>query len=163
MRLRTDSWMWADIKIGPQPITHEQAVKWYGEEEAKEYDNTPPPAQGDVWEIHWSKTEPANDGTNTNNVIEGIGPLAGYALVCPGCKRVHAWTTANNCARTVKFMWVDEHGKQNEGAVCVHSGKSSCWNWTGSAKDGTLTATPSLLNHECGWHGFLTNGVMKAV
>ena len=72
---------------------------------------------------------------------DGEGPIAGYAICCPRCGQVHYWTTALNCK------------------PCPHQGKSSCWQWSGSAEAGTLTASPSLFaQRACGWHGWLRNG-----
>lgn len=49
--------------------------------------------------------------------------------------------------------------------TCPHSGKGSCWSWSGSAEEGTLTAQPSLYCRAdlsgCGYHGFLTNGILS--
>jgi hypothetical protein len=97
------------------------------------YEALPPGEPGDIWRIRWYK-----EGG-------GEGPIAGYAIWCPECNDLHHWTTATNCAKGAT-------------GACVHSGIGSCWEWTGSAEDGTLTARPSLLCHSCGFHGWLTNG-----
>jgi hypothetical protein len=102
---------------------------------------------GDCWWVGWYTP----DGSNRR---------AGYAICCPKCAQVHHWTTALNCGQKVVRNGVE---------VCVHSGVSSCWTWTGSARRGTLTAQPSLHSidegkahldegYGCGWHGWLTNG-----
>ncbi len=130
IRFRTDGNHWADLKAGG--LTAEQFREEWKETgvSAEEFEATPKAEPGDTWRIQWYASE-------------GEGPLAGYAICCPGCGRLHYWTTANNCK------------------PCTHSGKSSCWQWTGSAEQGTLTARPSLLSNACGWHGFLTDGEMN--
>lgn len=88
------------------------------------------------------------------HALSGVGPIAGYAICCPKCLQVHSWTSARNCK------------------PCPHQGIGSCWQWSGSAEDGTLTASPSLHalakgpkvgidGHGCGWHGWLQNGELK--
>lgn len=75
------------------------------------------------------------------------GAFAGYAICCLKCLQVHHWTTATNCV------------------PCPHESVGSCWTWTGSAEDGTLTASPSLHcvaeSGGCGYHGWLQNGVLS--
>jgi hypothetical protein len=111
--------------------------------------NHPIAQPGDTWRVQWSG-----------------GPMAGYAICCPGCKQVHHWCTANNCARDIPWTVVGSDGQEYSGMKCQHEGVGSCWNWSGSAEDGTLTATPSLHCTKdlggCGWHGFLTNGEMRS-
>lgn len=107
----------------------------------EEGDTKPPPLPGDTWRIHWYNHV---DGVQVNDQI------AGYAICCPLCLKVHHWTTANNCPRIA-------------GEGCAHEkAHTSCWTWTGSAEDGTLTASPSLYSVEalggCGWHGWLHDG-----
>lgn len=96
---------------------------------------------GDTWRVRWHK-----EG--------GEGPIAGYAICCPKCREVHWWTGALNC------------GTRKSDGVCAHSGVASCWEWTGSAEAGTLTASPSLhcLSDRggCGWHGWLKDGVLTS-
>jgi hypothetical protein len=83
-------------------------------------------------------------------LVTQAGDLLGYTLVCPNpeCSAgVHAWTHAGNC----------EHRD--------HPAHASCWTWTGSPEDGTLTASPSLQviassAGDCAWHGWLRNGEM---
>jgi len=114
---------------------------------------TPPALPGDTWRIRWYTKK-------------GKGPIAGYDVCCPKCGENHAWTTANNCSAPRRtYTYKDTAtGKMIEGSVCIHSGKSSCWNWTGSAEHNQLSATPSLLaSGACGWHGFLTAGVLRSV
>lgn len=105
------------------------------------WDATPPAQPGDIWRVFWRAEDSEGNGIN--------GPFAGYYICCPGCKQVHAWTTALNCLPK----------------PCPHEGKSSCWAWSGSAEAGTLTASPSLYsvkeNGGCGWHGWLQNGVLR--
>jgi hypothetical protein len=131
IRLRTDSQIIAEAKALGKPTDNEE---WYGPK--AEVDATPAAQPGDAWEIRWYKKD-------------GEGPLAGYAICCPKCKAIHAWTQANNCS------------KRPDKGHCSHSGVSSCWDWTGSAEAGTLTAKPSLLCHTCGFHGWLTDGILS--
>jgi len=144
MHFRTDGWHYADIKAKGESfdqhyppdsfITAEEREQW-----KKHFDETPKAEKGDVWRIHW-----AND--------RGI---AGYAICCIVCGRVHTWTQARNCST-----------KKGDGTCAHNSGEnlSSCWNWSGSAEEGTLTATPSLMvvtevcEWHCNYHGFITNG-----
>jgi len=152
MRFRTDGWHYADLK----------ALGWTRERFFAEYSQLPdyfnkfvetPPAQpGDVWRIHWYK-----EG--------GQGPLAGYAICCPKCGHVHNWTVAGNCSgkkHTIKYLGSD--GSERFYDICEHNGVGSCWTWTGSAEDNTLTASPSLqvTSPECGFHGWLENGELRA-
>lgn len=105
-------------------------------------DTIEPAKPGDTWRLRWSSPDyPHGD----------VGPLAGYAIGCEKCGGVRYWTTANNCA--------SRRALPGGGFTCDHEGKSSCWDWTGSAEDGTLTAKPSLQDlGDCKWHGWLTNG-----
>jgi hypothetical protein len=109
----------------------------------------PPAKPGDTWRSRWYKAN-------------GEGPIAGYQICCPKCGEVHSWCTANNCSAPRRtFKWQDSAGAWHESSTCEHSGVSSCWQWTGSAEDNALSAQPSLLaSGACGWHGFLTNGVL---
>lgn len=104
------------------------------------YHNITDQQPGDVWRIHWYKQD-------------GQGPVAGYAICCPGCGKIHHWTTANNCKTK---------GQKDPAYpyMCTHSGVGSCWDWTGSAEGNTLTGRPSLqvTADDCHWHGYLTNG-----
>src|SRR5690348_3484571 len=106
------------------------------------WDATPPAQPGDIWRVFWRGEDSEGNGIN--------GPFAGYDICCPGCKQVHAWTTVNNCSTRRRASATDE------GMTCDHMGKSSCWNWSGSAEAGTLTASPSLYSVKemggCGWH-----------
>jgi hypothetical protein len=140
-RFRTDSAHYAELAATP-----DKAREYYANDPAtlEVILRTPPPEPGDLWRITWH----APEGEPS--------PLAGYAIACPRCREVHRWTTANNCH-------VEEVG-----GLCVHERSQnggrlgSCWTWTGSAEEGTLTATPSLHNSGgCGWHGFLTNGELR--
>lgn len=102
------------------------------------FDATPLPQPGDIWRSLWYQS-PEEKAAGKPRVI------AGYAICCPKCGDIHVWTTATNCS-------------SRKNGVCSHSGVGSCWEWTGSAEEGTLTASPSLLCHECGYHGWLRNG-----
>lgn len=101
------------------------------------YRKVPPAEPGDCWRLTW----------------HGSDAVSGYAICCPRCRLVHYWCSANNCG--------SKRPLPGGGATCDHAGKASCWEWTGSAEAGTLTARPSLLATApllCGWHGWLTNG-----
>jgi hypothetical protein len=148
MRFRDDSW-WAaeaaarrDRGIPDQKCSCERKDCHYLQ---SWWLKTPPAKPGDTWRSRWALTieEKAKGFTQ--------GPIAGYAICCPVCLDVHAWTSATNCSQKLP-------GK----TYCEHNGKGSCWNWTGSAEDHMLSATPSLYSVEslggCGFHGFLTNG-----
>lgn len=81
----------------------------------------------------------------------GDGRVVGYALTCPlaACPAgVHLWSHAADCGAD-------------------RNAHLSCWTWSGSPEDGTLTASPSLWVQAerggCGWHGYLRNGEMVAV
>lgn len=111
----------------------ENYITWMTKED---FDATPLPSPGDIWRSNWYK-----EG--------GEGPIAGYVICCPTCGDVHPWTTATNCEPKVD-------------GVCRHSGTSSCWDWIGSAEEGTLSASPSLLCHTCGYHGWLRNGELTS-
>jgi hypothetical protein len=155
MRFRMDSWHYADLKVA---MTWEQYTDGWSssptEEDKRYWDETPKAEPGDVWRIHWSHHDPI-DGPQIDDRI------AGYAICCIGCGHVHAWTTAGNCNQKIQCSYKDSNtGLDVPYTSCVHSGLTSCWNWTGSAEEGTLTATPSLqvTQDECKWHGYITNG-----
>lgn len=99
-----------------------------------------PARPGDVWRSRWK-------ATREQEARGELGAIAGYAICCSKCGEVHWWTGAVNCK------------------PCPHQGTSSCWNWSGSAEDGTLTASPSLHcltdRGGCGYHGWLQNGVLS--
>jgi hypothetical protein len=146
MRFREDSITAAEYharELRGNPVTpHEcddPACEWNPEA----YRKIPPAEPGDTWRLtHWRK--------------EGNGPTAGYAICCPRCRQVHYWASANNCASKRQL--------ESGGRVCDHTGKSSCWDWGGSAEEGTLTGSPSLFaNGEgaCGWHGYLRAGALE--
>lgn len=105
--------------------------------------NTVAPAQpGDVWRMY------AMVGDEAPRQRIPIG----YYLTCPepGCDQGgHSWTHAYDCKG---------YGHCSIG--------DSCWTWTGSPEEGTLTASPSLFSPKpfgCGWHGYLRNGVMEGI
>lgn len=111
------------------------------------WDPNPRAEPGDMWRIFWHHEV---DGQQVDDHI------AGYAICCPTCKHIHHWTSASNCST------------RGTGGSCSHQTElTSCWNWTGSAEEGTLSATPSLHCPKelggCGWHGYLTNGELKEV
>lgn len=156
MRFRTDGWHYADLKA--QGWTWEKYAELYCDSSCEtvasikaEWDAISPAQPGDVWRIRWHK-----EG--------GEGPIAGYAICCIQCGQVHAWTTARNCSQKIKRSYIDSKtGQTVEYESCVHSGVGSCWNWSGSAEEGTLTASPSLMkitgpDQKCTFHGWLSNG-----
>lgn len=151
MRFRSDGWHYADLKA--RGMTFEEYHSWgpWMEEDKKYWDDCPKAEPGDVWRIFWG-----GENRDENRV-------AGYAICCPGCGHVHNWTTAGNCNSKIPASYVDSKtGGIVQYQTCVHSGISSCWNWSGSAEEGTLTGTPSLQvtasDPECHWHGYITNG-----
>lgn len=140
MRYRTDgSWyaecaaMLRDGKPLPSPYD--------GEEYRADIAATPPAEPGDTWAIHW-------------HANEGEGPLAGYGICCPRCREIHWWTTATNCT-TGLVDGLCEHRRAASGRL------GSCWTWTGDPATNHLSASPSLLSHECGWHGWLRDGELS--
>jgi len=145
MRFRTDSLLGAEFHARELagkpagPCSCAQADCIYLPEN---YRTFPPAEPGDTWRLRWGGTK------------DEQGPICGYAIFCPGCRQIHHWTTANNCA--------SKRALAGGGTTCDHTGKSSCWTWSGSAEDGTLTANPSLHSDAskggCGWHGWLRNG-----
>lgn len=155
MRFRTDGWHYADLKANGW--TWERYAACFDESDdvaaiKREWDAIPPAQKGDVWRVFWYHDE------NGQQVDDRI---AGYAICCIVCGQVHAWTSAGNCSQKVKRSYVDSGGKTVEYDSCAHSGVSSCWNWSGSAEEGTLTATPSLMvipGHGCSYHGWIRNG-----
>jgi hypothetical protein len=154
MRFRTDNWSYADLK----------AHGWTKEKLAAEFehpldyadalDATPMAQPGDVWRVHWYR----------EGGVEG--PLAGYAICCIKCGHVHQWTTANNCKTNLQDVsYTNNDGQLITHKSCEHvrTGSGSCWQWTGSAEDNSLTASPSLQETgSCGFHGFLENGQLKS-
>lgn len=163
MRFRNDGWHYADLKShGWRFAEHlgEQGDYVYGswcktqeelDQDKKWWDEVPPAQPGDVWRVRWYKQE-------------GEGPIAGYAICCIGCGKVHSWTTANNCSQKYETSYTDKDG-EHKYFTCPHSGTGSCWEWSGSAEEGTLTASPSLqvVAHkpgDCNWHGYITNGLL---
>lgn len=157
MRFRTDRWHYADLKANGW--TWEQYAKCFHDSEDVaaikiEWDAVPPAQKGDVWRIFWHHEEAPGKQLNDR--------IAGYAICCIICGKVHAWTSARNCSQKVKRSYVDSSGKTVEYDSCVHSGLASCWIWTGSAEAGTLTASPSLMvipgPDRCNYHGWIRNG-----
>jgi len=144
MRLRTDDFRTAGYKrahkLGARKETSPPILK----------KRTPVAKPGDVWVIRMA-VEKDEMWTSPR---KGKGAIVGYALTCPNeaCPfGVHDWTWANNCtAKTSQSR-------------CQHMAeRRSCWDWTGSIKDDSLTAAPSLHSPTelggCGWHGWLRDG-----
>ena len=142
IRFRSDNWHYADMRA--KGSVTEPFESW-GLTQAQ-YDAIEPAKPGDIWRSRW-------------HAENGQGPIAGYAICCPKCGSVHPWTTATNCSfQLTQHSYTDDKGQQKTYNTCGHSGTGSCWDWTGSAEDGTLSANPSLLCHTCGYHGWLRNG-----
>jgi len=159
MRFRTDGSHYADLKtfgwtwegdgersygkcFAPGPEYDEAKAGW---------DATPKAEPGDVWRLHWGGVAELGES----------GPVAGYAICCPGCGHVHPWIRAKNCNQKVQKSYVDSKTGQSVAyESCVHEGVSSCWQWSGSAEEGTLTASPSLQvqQDDCHWHGWIQAG-----
>lgn len=147
MRVRTDSWYVAGWKRA--------ALVGGRDDVAEDILNDPIPAAelGDVWVIRFD-----GDSTQSHDGKPDDWPIVGYAMTCPieSCEQgVHDWTWAHNCGQKLP----------EGGSRCAHMrDRTSCWTWTGSAEDGTLSATPSLHSPTdlggCGFHGYLTNGVL---
>jgi hypothetical protein len=155
IRFRNDHRYIAERKALGDPFREESG--WYTREE---WDAVEPARAGDTWRVRWHAPEGQE------------GPIAGYDICCVKCGHVHSWTTATNCAskrQLPDWEYTDfdtgEKRMVKGGSTCDHSGKGSCWTWTGSAEEGTLTAQPSLYCQEalggCGFHGFLTNGEIQ--
>lgn len=166
MRFRTDGWHYADLKTfgwtwdGDGEKSYGKSYRGSPDEaEAKKcFEETPKAEPGDTWRQFWSHHD-----ENDKQIDDR---LAGYAICCMGCGHVHAWTTASNCQfNLTEHHYTDKDGKDVAYKVCGHSGVGSCWVWTGSAEEGTLTARPSLQvtldKYEpggCNWHGYIDNG-----
>lgn len=154
MRFRTDGSHYADLKTYGHTFDeyYKGAPSVLNNSESRKcWEESPKAEPGDVWRIRWSK-----EG--------GDGPVAGYAICCIKCGHVHHWTTSRNCSQKVTRSYVDTNtGQTVEYESCVHNGEGSCWQWSGSAEDGTLTASPSLLviqseDQPCNFHGHLVDG-----
>ncbi len=158
MRFRTDGWHYADLKAEGYTFEDYFAGRPLAEVEMERqyWDVTFKAERGDVWRIFWRHE------VNGAHVDDWV---AGYAICCVACGRIHAWTTALNCGQKVKRTYHDVEGKPVEYETCVHQeNHTSCWTWTGSAEANTLTASPSLLVVKdrcpwgCGWHGWIKDG-----
>lgn len=101
----------------------------------------------------YEKVEPARPGDMWTCMFSDRGQ-AGYWLCCPKCGDLHAVTSASNCT---------EKGTFGGYVMCRHQHERiSCWTWSGSAENNTLTAHPSIhFVGECGWHGWLENGAFR--
>jgi len=150
MRFRTDGWHYADLKASGETFEnyYPESDPWRTDPIVKKYwDDTPKAEPGDVWRIFWYHR--GSDGEYIDDRI------AGYAICCIGCGRVHNWINARHCSQPVQKDW---------GESCVHrENYTSCWTWSGSAEEGTLTASPSLQvlqgpDQPCGWHGYIQDG-----
>jgi hypothetical protein len=158
MRFRTDGWHYADLKAEGKDLGSWCVEGMVPTEEEKKYWEVTQKAEpGDVWRIHWYHRD--EDDKQLDDWI------AGYAICCIGCGRVHCWTSALNCGQRVQRSYVDTNGNTVPYETCVHQeAHGSCWQWSGSAEEGTLTAAPSLqvvadrCPWKCGWHGFIQNG-----
>lgn len=144
MNFRTDSEYYATCKVfacnddGTLKATAEADLAFLSAEDRAATLATDLPKPGDTWRLEWHS-----------------GPFAGYAICCPKCKRIHHWDSANNCADGV-INGICKHRRTEDGGQL-----GSCWVWSGSAEDNSLSAQPSLhVSLGCGWHGWLTNGVL---
>lgn len=149
MRFRTDSYQAAEaaglLAAGlPLPPNLAYMVR----EGTVDPASVPPAEPGDTWELRWHGRGRVGDPDYVQ------GPIAGYAICCPKCREVHCWTTATNCTTG-----------RTEDRLCIHRGgdsPGSCWTWEGDPRSNALTARPSLhATNACGWHGFLTSGVLS--
>jgi hypothetical protein len=152
MRFRTDGWHYADLKAEGKSLEQYCAPEAPTEEERRRWDATPKAERGDVWRVFWRHCDESGNHLDDR--------IAGYAICCISCGRVHHWTTALNCGQKFKTDW---------GESCIHQrDHGSCWQWSGSAEAGTLTARPSIcvVKDRCRWgcafHGWLTNGEIKS-
>lgn len=86
------------------------------------------------WIEHRHTGTAGMEGAGSYYVLERDGPIAGLNFVCPGCLRLGT---------------IGLGPKQAAGV----------WEWNGDTK--RPTARPSILHNspECGWHGWLTDGV----
>lgn len=160
MRIRTDSWWDAGRKRAvllaavPDPL-RDEATDW--DPVWLEFLRTPEneARPGDVWVL---RQQPGDASLRSwrNDPEVADWPVTGYGLVCPdeGCDAgVHCWDHASDCPGRYK------------GGFCKNGGPS-CWRWTGTPEDDTLTGEPSLLirgESTCGWHGHLRSGQMVSV
>lgn len=157
MRFRTDNSHIAERKRLGDTYEVAHVESWATREV---WDATPAAEPGDTWRTRWAVT--------IEQKAQGLteGPIAGYAIACIKCREVHRWTSALNCEPKIPWStsWVDDEGvsRTSSRTHCTHSGKGSCWVWTGSAEENLLNASPSLHSlidkGGCGYHGFLTNG-----
>jgi hypothetical protein len=121
-------------------------------------DPIPAAEPGDVWIVRQSPKNIDEMRFGGSDEESADWPIVGYALTCPNgaCRfGVHDWTWANNCSQKLP----------EGGPRCVHMrDRQSCWTWTGSVEEGTLTANPSLHSPTklggCGFHGWLKKGVL---
>lgn len=151
MRFRSDPLEFASYKAAGITPDKLNDFGGFSPGEIEAYERFEPAQPGDTWRIRWYQ-----EG--------GGGPVAGYAICCPRCRKIHHWSIATNCSgQKTAHQYTDSKGQARIYETCEHSGKASCWDWTGSAEEGTLTARPSLhcTAPDCGWHGWLTDGVLK--
>jgi len=142
MRLRRDNWHTAGQRRA-RDLGALDTSSW-DREWAMRLFQVPAALVGDVWRVA---------------VHDDDGRCHGFVLTCPvvSCDQgVHAWHHGSKCPA--------RRSRSNPCALGDRPGMDSCWTWTGSAEAGTLTATPSLhsplADGGCGFHGFLTNGVL---
>lgn len=81
--------------------------------------------------------------------VESLAAAQGIQFDCPKCLKAH------RCAVTFS-----DRGALNSQGSQDAEGKPSRWLVSGSGFD-DLTARPSIfLKDSCGWHGFITNGII---
>jgi hypothetical protein len=166
VNLRTDSWHDAcrlrAVRLGavPDPTKLPAAERDRYDPEWLVYVATREPARpGDVWQLRQNPSGPYVQRSYGGN--RPGWPVCGYVLVCPVAtcpEGGHDWDHAFDCPAGARF-----------GAACKRgAARASCWDWSGNAGDGTLTANPSLqvlpcpdaagVPTTCQFHGWLRAG-----
>lgn len=100
----------------------------------------------------WPDTEPVGSfdiDLSPNGIIGYSGAFAHILFVCPNGKRCGVLLGPSPVTRT------------HPDAACI-------WGWDGNIERPTLTPSINCIAEKdgkptsgCGWHGFITNGVMK--
>lgn len=80
------------------------------------------------------------------------GSLYGFLVACPGCGKFGGIPVAADAP----VKWTVRSGLSNEAGVVIDYGPGNLSDVT------TLSLSPSILKHCCGWHGFLKNGVFES-
>lgn len=97
----------------------------------------------------WSSDEPVGSFDITLGSPEGYAATAHILFVCPNGKR---------CSVLLGPAFVDRSAPDR---LCV-------WQWDGNIERPTITPSINCIAEKdgeptggCGWHGFITNGVMR--